>query len=863
MRRLFPLLGVLGLLVSFSPARCQQNLPPLPQPRLQTVFPAGGKVGTTVEVTFAGTDLEEPEALLFSHPGLRAEAIVPPAPPEPKNPDPKKPAPKPPMPPAKPAVTKFKVTISRGTPLGSHDVRLVNKWGVSNPRAFTVGDLNEIEEKEPNNDVGQAQKVEINTVINGVINAPTDVDYFRFAGRRGQRVLFHVAGSSIDSKVRPAVEVYDAAGKRLVFNRNYRDLDALADLTLPADGDFIVRLYEFTHTAGNQDCYYRLSITTAPWIDAVVPPMVEPGKSATVTVYGRNLPGGQPDPTAITDGVVLEKITTTVTAPAEAMAQQRLAYSGRVDPAASSLDGFEYRIAGPGGSSNPYLLMFARAPVVLEKEPNDRPEGAQAVSAPCEIAGHIGHRNDFDWYAFDVKKGEVYTVELFGDRIGSPADFYFSVKPADPKAGSLGEFDDNQDLLHPFQFYTRTSDPPVFRLQAQADSKYLVMVSSRDAGTEYGPRHLYRLRISPEKPDFRLIVMPHTSNRAEGTVLRSDGQQLFDVFVWREDGFTAPITLSVEGLPAGVICSPQQVAPGQKQSTLVLSAAANAAPAVTAITVKGTAVVNGQTVIREARPATITWTTQPGQNLPTISRLDRQTVVAVRDKAPYRVAPKADVLTVKQGDKTTLNFTVTRLWPEFKGQVAVQAMTLFNNQPLLPGVVFNNNQPVNVAPDKNEGSGSLTIGSNVAPGVYTLVLRGTAQHQFEKVPKGPKVNSGLLQPSAPITLTVVPASLGTLQASAPGNAKIGATAEVVVKVTRLHNYTGEYKLKVVLPADVKAVSADETTIPTGKDEAKLVLKIAGDAKPGNLPNLVVQATAQFEGKTPITSEAKFNLNVVK
>src|SRR5262245_31862371 len=118
MRRFLPVLSSFGLALLALPAHGQQNLPPLPQPRLQTVFPAGGKVGTNLEVTFVGTDLDEPEALLFSHPGLKAEPIVPPAPPEPKNPDPKKPAPKPSTP-ARRVVTKFKVSISPGTPLGA------------------------------------------------------------------------------------------------------------------------------------------------------------------------------------------------------------------------------------------------------------------------------------------------------------------------------------------------------------------------------------------------------------------------------------------------------------------------------------------------------------------------------------------------------------------------------------------------------------------------------------------------------------------------------------------------------------------------------------------------------------------------
>src|SRR5439155_14447205 len=130
-------LALTGGLLLAEPARAQVIIGNnLPSPRLSSVTPAGGKAGTTVEVTFTGTDLENPDALLFSHPGIKATPFVPPPPPPPK-PDPKKPAP-----PAKPAppppVTKFTVTIAADVPLGYHDVRLVNKWGVSNPRVFVV-----------------------------------------------------------------------------------------------------------------------------------------------------------------------------------------------------------------------------------------------------------------------------------------------------------------------------------------------------------------------------------------------------------------------------------------------------------------------------------------------------------------------------------------------------------------------------------------------------------------------------------------------------------------------------------------------------------------------------------------------------
>src|SRR5262249_9857993 len=194
--------------------------------------------------------------------------------------DPKKPGAKPPA-----ALPRFRVTIPADTPPGLHDVRFVGPWGVSNPRAFAVGDLAEVNEKEPNNDLPEAQRVEMNTTISGAISTPTDVDYYIFAGKKGQRVVVSCLASSIDSKLHPALHLY-LKGAPLAFNRDYHGTDALLDCTLPEDGDYYLRVFAFTYTQGSPEHFYRLSITTAPWIDAVFPPVVEPGKTATLTVYG-------------------------------------------------------------------------------------------------------------------------------------------------------------------------------------------------------------------------------------------------------------------------------------------------------------------------------------------------------------------------------------------------------------------------------------------------------------------------------------------------------------------------------------------------------------------------------------------------
>ena len=162
MRRL-----VFGLVVlaACGTATAQPPPPPgLPSPRIQGVFPPGAKaspqprvhlfgvaLNLNTQVTVTGTDLDEPEKLLFSHPGIKGEYVGPKQPvPDPKTKD--LPAPK-----SNPGPSKFRVTVDARVPPGTYDVRFVGKWGVSNPRAFVVGNLNEVNEKEPNNDVPEAR----------------------------------------------------------------------------------------------------------------------------------------------------------------------------------------------------------------------------------------------------------------------------------------------------------------------------------------------------------------------------------------------------------------------------------------------------------------------------------------------------------------------------------------------------------------------------------------------------------------------------------------------------------------------------------------------------------------------------------
>jgi hypothetical protein len=710
----------------------------LPAPRINDVLPMGGKAGTTFEVKVTGQNLTGAEGLHFSFRGARIEVLGS------ESVTDQQPKKKKGNQPATLQAQRFKVTLPPDAPLGIQDVRIVGKGGISNARAFVVGDLAEVNEQEPNDDTDKAQKVPLNCVVNGVIQTPTDVDYYAFTGKAGQRVVCSCLASSIDSKLPAAIEIYDRNGISHGVGRNYAGNDALLDVTLPTDGDYLVRVFGFTYTQGGNDYFYRLQIATTPWIDAVMPPLVEPGKVSEVTVYGRNLPGGVLDPASDFAGRTLEKAKVKVQAPGDAVAIQRLAYAGQVPPIASLLDGFTLRLKNAAGASNPYLLTYAHAPVVLDNGDNDSLDKAQPIAVPCAIAGRIEKKRDADWYRFTAKKAEVLTIEAMADRIGSPADLYFQV--VSDKGTVIATQDDTPETMTPY-FSARTDDPPSYRFVPPADGTYYLKVSSQAAFVDFGPRHLYTVHIGPPAPDFHVVALPASTLTPDAGLLGKHGSYAFNVFVWRLGGFAGDVTVAGTNLPPGISVQPQILHNGQKQAMLVVRAAGDAPPFAGAITVTATAEIDGKKRTREVRSAGITWPV-PQPNILTVTRLDRELVLAVRDEAPYSLAAEKDQISVRQGEKITIPVKLQKHWTDFKSNVQLSAAALPSGLNM-PPVSLTAGKDAAVAVFEAKG------GKGLAPGQYTLVLRGQTQPIPAKggaMPKGGPIN--YVQYTQPVELTV-------------------------------------------------------------------------------------------------------------
>src|SRR5205823_1378190 len=132
------------------------------------------------------------------------------------------------------------------------------------------------------------------------------------------------------------------------------------------------------------------------------------------------------------------------------------------------------------------------------------------------------------------------------------------------------------------------------------------------------PTHVYVVRITKEQPDFRLFVMPPDDTRPDSCRLWQGGSHHYTVYALRDHGFKGDILLTMEGLPAGVTCLPQVVAGNMRMTQLVVTAADTVADFTGAVKVTGAAIINGQKVMHQARPATVTWGVPIQQNIPTV-----------------------------------------------------------------------------------------------------------------------------------------------------------------------------------------------------------------------------------------------------
>jgi len=705
--RFFGIILPACLCLSLSPSLLQAELPAT---QLGSVFPAGANPGATVEVEIGGSNLDGADRLVFSHAGIKAEQKM-------REPNQFEEGPQ-------PVPRTFAVTVAGNVPPGRYDVRAVGKYGMSNPRVFTVGRLAERIEEEPNNGRDEAAEVELPAVLNGRADSAADVDFYSFAAKKGQRILAACQAWRIDSRMDAVLTVYDATGRELAAGRNTHRRDPLVDFTAPADGVYYLRIADSVYR-GSADYFYRVRVGVLPHIDFVFPPALANG-SGTLALFGRNLPGAQ-DAGLQVDGRPLAKRQVSVN-----LASPTGVPNCLIAAESAGLDLREYRIEGSQGFSAPVMIGIATAPPVPEKEANDTPGESQRLEVPCEVQGQFYPRGDRDWFEFEAAGGDVYTVEVISQRLGLPTDPRLIIQQVttvtrkaedgsevtEEQSKTVASSDDSGNRAGAPAFDTRTDDPSV-RFTVPADGKYRVLLADAISALRDDPRHVYRFAVRKGNPGFHLVAAP--DHPIGSLTLRKGGRQAIRVVAFRRDGYDGEIRLAAEGLPAGVSCPEVVIGPGSSSVSLVLTADSAAAPATGLVKVTGTATIDGKQVTRPAGFGTLVWPYQaPQNNQPqpqNRSRLARGLAVSISDEAAPAVVSVGANKVYELPRAGNLKIPYQR--SGFGGKLTARGVGLPAN------IEVNNRKAINL--NSKGGSFELKIANNAPVGAHSFHLSGTAE----------------------------------------------------------------------------------------------------------------------------------------
>ncbi len=121
-------------------------------------------------------------------------------------------------------------------------------------------------EAEPNEDQAKATQVPASPIaLNGIIEKPGDIDYFKLPLKKGMTVEVQAFAQSIGSPLDSVVNVYNAKGGSLSGNDDgggRRRLDSKFKVSIPADGDYYVRVTDHLERGG-PNFVYRIELITA------------------------------------------------------------------------------------------------------------------------------------------------------------------------------------------------------------------------------------------------------------------------------------------------------------------------------------------------------------------------------------------------------------------------------------------------------------------------------------------------------------------------------------------------------------------------------------------------------------------------
>ncbi len=603
-------------------------------PMIHKISPCAVPLGQTLECQVSAEHgFYAPTTVLISGTGVTGEVVPPMAAAGEK-----------PAPMAGVETIKVRFTVAPDALPGLRDVRIMTARGPS-----TLGQLQIVRdpltiEDDKNDTLQTAQLVTLPATVCGGIESNEDIDVYRFQVAAPTDLTFNLACQRFQRKLGPLayhsdpiLTLRNSAGVVLAANDNFFGSDPLLNYRFTIPGDYFLEIRDVRYV-GYRHWAYSLIINNRPFLLQAIPGVIAPGVPTTAKVFGFNVP---------------DQATQTVTLPSDAPSGLHL-----ITPTPLTA----------GQPVDPVFPVYvSRLPSVPEQPvPNNTPDVAQAITSPVGIMGVIEAPDDIDCYAIEAKKDQRLSFVVVARAVGSPIDAYLRllndkgevILENDDRTDKTGNADCRNEVTHP--------DANIVNWTAPADGRFFIEI--RDTHLRGGDRFTYYLEARPARPGIHIDMDSDKSVLAPGVST--------PIFIrgFREEGFTGPINLTIEGLPAGVTAICGQIPASGQDACVYLKAAADAVPGSCAnIRVIGDAQVEGPDGAKLTAVATPFQELRRDGGARYLVAVDMHTVgiADVLDLKSVSVSEK--VLVMKPGETRTVQVKFERT-PGFKEPVTITAI---------------------------------------------------------------------------------------------------------------------------------------------------------------------------------------------
>lgn len=565
-----------------------------------------------------------------------------------------------------PAVAVFTGPIGADVTPGVYETRVITKGGISTRRFLVLDDLPTVVAADAAESVPSKTLFSGPGCLNGYVNA-LKPKYYGIALKKGQAISIEVYARRLNSALDPIIQLATADGRELGFADDTPGLagDCQLRVVAPEDGTYTLQLRDVQYSGGGAH-YFHLRVGGFPLVQAAYPRRTSNGSIQLLSDSSD----------AIT--------TSTKAAPGHLIVP------------------VSHHVEGGSGLA---LSSAAAGVPQLEAEPNNSREQATTIpGGKSSIAGRFQTPADIDWFKVTATEPYHLCVTTHSRDVGSPADIVLELWDAAGK--KLQESDDSG-----------TNDAQLsFGLPAAGD--YFIGV--RELSSQFGAAWTYDLDV--ERGRIELGTAADTVSVPKG------GTVTVPVAIKRL-GASDVVTITVEGLPAGISSTPVIVPANQKTAHVSLHAAADTADMWNQrIRLTATSARGSQPVLYSPPP--------PKAPTNTLARLQTGVFCRGTSAAAYSLSASAYEVAIAKGAEAKIKLTAARTG-DWKQPIDIASAVAAAELPA--GITV-----AAAKMEKDEIEVTIKADDKAVPGTWTLSLQGTLK----------KDKTTIVQPVPTITLRV-------------------------------------------------------------------------------------------------------------